>query len=147
MGALYGYGYDLATMPQGEYAVQQPLTAETRQEMKRLNQCGQGPECDAKKFEFLLRMAGLKIVKNKIDDRIPPLSPPPVGPPPPVGLLPRCNSSPCGAIVDGAIRFGRCATGVGGPTVVCNRNGFKPFPENFCPNWLWRALCRVLSLL
>lgn len=136
IGSLYGYsgGYDGF---QGDVSFSEPLQVnhETEQEMKKLNMCGKTRECEEKKLKFLYKLAGLEYVKRKIDGRIPPLSPPPspgISPSPP-GRLPQCNTSPCGAIIDGGIKFGRCATGIGGPEVVCRRRGFKPFPEGSQP--------------
>ena len=124
------------------------MSPEDQEEVETLNRCGKSADCDMKKFKFLLKLAGMRMVRKKLDKAIPPLPPFPVPsppspgpnpppPPPPLpptgGFLTQCNKSPCGAIIDGSIKLGRCATGVGGASVVCRRYGFKAFPESSSP--------------
>ena len=95
-------------------------------------------------------------MRDKLEDKLPGLPPVPIRPPPgptpeptpepspgPLpgptpwpqlpGRWPTCNASPCGAIFEGGIKLGRCATGVGGTSVVCSRYGFQPMPEGSNP--------------
>jgi hypothetical protein len=119
------------------------MSAEDQKEVETLNQCGKSADCDMKKFKFLLKLAGMRLVRKKLDKAIPPLPPFPVpspSPPSPVPSPPirppfpsQCNTSPCGAIINGSIKLGRCATGIGGASVVCRRYGFKEFPESSSP--------------
>lgn len=112
--------------------------------MNELNRCGGGHKCEQDRLDFLFRLAGRKLVKRKAKDKIndkipglPPIFPPPPGPNPPDPVpppsppprLPQCLGSPCGGIVDGQIRLGRCGIGIGGAEVVCSRFGYQPFPE------------------
>jgi hypothetical protein len=147
LSVLYGYdgGSPYDPWYQGDVKLQgQDVTSALQAEMNQLNSCGQSDACDNKKLEFLFRLAGKKLVKklvrDKLEDKVPELPPfpvpPPPGPSPPPeepGRWPTCNSAPCGAIVDGVVKLGRCATGVGGAGVVCRRYGFKPMPEGSTP--------------
>ena len=145
LSVLYGYDGGSLYEPwyQGDVSTIE-MTPSTQAEMKELNKCGNSDACDDKKLEFLFRLAGKKLVKrlvrNKLEDKVPELPPfpipPPPGPTPPPerpGWWPTCNASPCGVIFDGGIKLGRCATGVGGATVVCSRYGFQPMPEGSTP--------------
>ena len=114
-----------------------------RAEMNSLNSCGATDECEQSKLEFLFKLAGRKLVKNivrdKLSEKIPELPPivppgPPTPNPPPPPLRPStCLGSPCGALIDGEIKLGRCVVGTGGAEAACSRYGFAPFPENSNP--------------
>ncbi len=111
--------------------------------MNSLNSCGATDECEQSKLEFLFKLAGRKLVKNivrdKLSEKIPELPPivppgPPTPNPPPPPLRPStCLGSPCGALIDGEIKLGRCVVGTGGAEAACSRYGFAPFPENSNP--------------
>jgi len=112
-----------------------------RAEMNSLNSCGATDECEQSKLEFLFKLAGRKLAKNivreKLSEKIPELPPlvppgPPTPNPPPVRPS-TCLGSPCGALVAGKIKLGRCVVGTGGAEIACSRYGFAPFPENSIP--------------